>query len=98
MKSTKVPIGISQRSKFPAAAFQLHIGDLLVAYTDGITEVENPDREMFGLPRLEHLLRSSCGGTAQKIIDRILEDVSAFADGQRQRDDITLVVMRVQPG
>jgi sigma-B regulation protein RsbU (phosphoserine phosphatase) len=98
LKSTDVPIGILQRSKFPAAAFQLHIGDLLVAYTDGVTEVENRDREMYGLPRLERLLRTSCVVSAQQIIDCILEDVSAFADGQRQRDDITLVVMRLQPG
>jgi serine phosphatase RsbU (regulator of sigma subunit) len=59
LKSTDVPIGISQRSKFPAAAFQLHIDDLLIAYTDGVTEVENRDREQYGLPRLERLLRSS---------------------------------------
>lgn len=98
LKSTDVPIGISQRSKFPAVAFQLHIDDLLVAYTDGITEVESPDREMYGLPKLERLLRSLNGATAEQVIDRILEDVSAFAEGQPQRDDITLVVMRVQPG
>lgn len=98
LKSTDVPVGISQRSKFPAAAFQLHIDDLVVAYTDGITEVENRAREMYGIPRLERLLRSSSGAPAEKVIDLILEEVSAFADGQPQRDDITLVVMRVQPG
>jgi serine phosphatase RsbU (regulator of sigma subunit)/DNA-binding transcriptional regulator YhcF (GntR family) len=98
LKSTDVPLGISQRSKFPTAAFQLHIDDLLVAYTDGITEVENRDREMYGLERLERLLRSSSGATAEQIIERILDEISAYADGQPQRDDITLVVMRVQPG
>jgi phosphoserine phosphatase RsbU/P len=98
LKSTDVPIGISPRSQFPAVAFQLHIDDLLVAYTDGITEMENRDGEMYGLPRLERLLISSAGATAEQVIDGILEDVSSFADGQPQRDDITLVAIRVQPG
>jgi serine phosphatase RsbU (regulator of sigma subunit) len=98
LKATDVPIGISQASKFPAASFQLHIDDLLVAFTDGITEVENRDREMFGLSRLEPLLMSLSRATAQQVIDRILEEVTVFADSQPQRDDITLFVMRVQPG
>ena len=98
LEATDVPIGISPYSEFPAVAFQLHIDDLLVAYTDGITEMEHRDGEMYGLPRLERLLISSAGATAEQIIDGILEDVSAFADGQPQRDDITLVVIRVQPG
>lgn len=98
LKSTDVPIGISVQSKFPAAAFQLHIGDLLVAYTDGITEVENRDRELWGIDRLEDLLRSSKDATAEQVIERILDEVSTFADGQSQRDDMTLLAMRVQPG
>jgi len=98
LKSTDVPIGISAKSKFPAAAFQLHVGDLLVAYTDGITEVENRDQELWGMQRLESLLRSSNDASAEQIIERILDEVSTFADGQSQRDDITLLAMRVQPG
>jgi sigma-B regulation protein RsbU (phosphoserine phosphatase) len=88
---TGVPIGISQNSKFPTAAFQLRRSDILVAYTDGIMELQNPGGEMYGLPRLERLLVSSDGGTAQQIIERILNEVSDFAQGQSQRDDITLI-------
>ena len=98
LRSTDVPIGISAESKFPAAAFQLHIGDLFVAYTDGITEMENRDLELWGMQRLENLLRSSVHATADQIIERILDEVSTFANGQSQRDDITLLAMRVQPG
>jgi serine phosphatase RsbU (regulator of sigma subunit) len=98
LKATDVPIGILRGSKFPTATFQLQIDDLLVAFTDGITEVENRDCEMYGLSRLEPLLRSLSRTTSQQAIDRILEEVSTFADGQPQRDDITLFVMRVQPG
>lgn len=98
LPSTDVPVGIAGDAKFPAAAFQLHIDDVFVAYTDGITEVENRDGELWGDHRLELLLRSSSFGTSVEIIDRILGEVSAFANGRPQRDDATLVVMRVQPG
>jgi serine phosphatase RsbU (regulator of sigma subunit) len=98
LKSTDVPIGISTQTKFPTAAFQLHIDDLFVAYTDGITEAENREQELWGMHRLENLLRSSSDATAEQIIERILDEVSTFADGQSQRDDITLMAMRVQPG
>ena len=98
LKSTDIPIGVSNDSKFPAAAFQLQVGDLLVAYTDGVTEMENRSGEFWGLQQLERLLCSSADAPVIQVIDRILDELSAFADGQPQRDDITLVVMRVQPG
>jgi phosphoserine phosphatase RsbU/P len=71
---------------------------VLVAYTDGITEAENRQGELWGQQGLENLLRSCSRGAPEEIIERILDDVSSFADGQKQRDDITLVVMTVQEG
>ncbi len=100
LQSTEIPVGISPDSEFPATTFQLEIGDVLVAYTDGITEAENGEGELWGMQRLENLLRSrSClGATPERIIECILDEVSAFAKGQRQRDDVTLIVMNVQEG
>jgi len=74
------------------------IGDILVAYTDGITEAANPAGEQWGLERLERLLRSCGGMTSGEIVTRVLEVVSGFAEGESQRDDVTLVVMNVQEG
>jgi serine phosphatase RsbU (regulator of sigma subunit) len=98
LKSEGIPLGISADSEFPCTTFQFETGDVLVAYTDGITEAENRDGELWGQQRLENLLHSSSGGTSERIIECILNEVSAFANGQRQRDDVTIVVMRVQPG
>jgi len=98
LRSEGVPVGISATSEFPCTAFQLEMGDALVAYTDGITEVENNDGEAWGRLRLEDLLRSCSVATSEQIIESILDEVSAFANGQRQRDDATLVVMKVQEG
>jgi len=78
--------------------FQLEIDDVLVAYTDGITEVENRDGELWGERGLKKLLASCSHHSPDQIIKCILDEVSTFADRLPQRDDMTLVVMQVQPG
>lgn len=93
-----MPVGISADARFEATKFQLMIGDVLVAYTDGITEAANRSGEMWGLEELESLLRSCAGMTSAEIVTRILAEVSDFANGEPQRDDVTLVVMSVQEG
>lgn len=98
LRSGGVPVGISANSEFPCTAFQFEIDDVLVACTDGITEAENGEGEFWGRQRLEDLLHSCCVATSERIIECILEEVSVFANGQRQRDDATLVVMKVQKG
>jgi sigma-B regulation protein RsbU (phosphoserine phosphatase) len=65
-------------------------------YTDGITEAENPEQELWGHERLETLLRTCRGYTPAQIIKRILDEVTAFANGASQRDDVTLMVVRVK--
>ncbi len=98
LKSGGQPIGISPDSELATTIFQFEIGDVLVAYTDGITEAENPRSDQWGEQRLEKLLRSCSQESPERIINGILDEVSAFADGQPQRDDATLVVMSVQEG
>ena len=93
-----MPVGIFAEARFETSRFQLMIGDILVAYTDGITEAANPAGEQWGLERLERLLRSSAGMTSGEIVTRVLEADSDFAEGEPQRDDVTLVVMNEQEG
>ena len=98
LQSEAMPVGISADAQFVTTTFQFEIDDVLIAYTDGITEAENPVGEFWGQQNLESLLRSCSRASPEKIIKSILDAVSAFASGQRQRDDVTLVVMRVQEG
>ena len=93
-----MPVGISGDSRFTTKTFQLEIGDVLVAYTDGITDVENRHGELWGQQGLEALLRSCSQGTPEQIIKCILDELSTYADRLPQRDDMTLVVMQVQEG
>ena len=93
-----VPVGIFSDAQFTTATFQLQIGDVLIGYTDGITEVENHQGEFLGEEAFEKLLSSCGGGQPKEIMERILAGVAGFAGGQRQRDDMTLVVMKVEEG
>ena len=93
-----IPVGISPDPQFASSSLQFEIDDVLVAYTDGITEAENRQHEFWGQQRLEALLKSCSRKSPKEIINAIVEQVSAFANGQPQRDDETLLVMRVQGG
>ena len=98
LKSGGMPVGISADSQFASAAFLLEGDDLLVAYTDGITEMEDTHGEFWGERRLESYLRSRPCQTPEQVIQGILDQISTFANGRPQRDDMTIVVMAVQPG
>jgi serine phosphatase RsbU (regulator of sigma subunit) len=98
LDAASMPVGISTEPQFVSAAFHFEVDDILVAYTDGITEAPNRRGEQWGRRRLEKVLESCCREAPQQIIERILNEVSTFANGQPQQDDVTLVVMNVQEG
>jgi sigma-B regulation protein RsbU (phosphoserine phosphatase) len=98
LDSASMPVGISTEPQFVPAAFHFEVDDILVAYTDGITEAPNRRGEQWGRRRLEKVLESCCREAPQQIIERILNEVSTFVNGQPQHDDVTLVVMNVQEG
>ena len=98
LPTTGIPLGISADSQFASTTFQFEIDDVLVAYTDGITEAENRQQEPWGQQRLEALLKSCSRKDPKEIINVILEQVPTFASGQALHDDTTLLVMRVEAG
>jgi len=98
LHSTSIPVGIFADSQFASTTFQFEIDDVLIAYTDGITEAENRQHELWGEQSLEALLRSCSRKSPKEIINAILDQVSTFANGEPQRDDVTVLVMRVEAG
>jgi sigma-B regulation protein RsbU (phosphoserine phosphatase) len=76
---------------------ELAPGDVLVLYTDGVTEARQTGNEMFGLERLQAVVASHAGRSAQEIQAAIVEAVYAFEDGIPQSDDLTLIVIRRLP-
>lgn len=93
-----IPVGIAPNSQFASRTFQLETNDVVVAYTDGITEAQNLDGDFCGQQKREELLLASRHKAPQQIIEDILNKLTEFVNGHPQRDDMTLVVMRVQGG
>jgi serine phosphatase RsbU (regulator of sigma subunit) len=96
LETEGTPVGALENAEYSTAAIRLEFGDVLIAYTDGITEAENPQGEFWGQQRLEELLRSCHDRTAKEIIRCVLDEVAHFSKGHPQRDDVTLLVVRVK--
>lgn len=73
---------------------QLQEGDILVLYTDGLTDAINPVGEVFREERLWEVIESNPGVNAQEMLDRIMEAVVEFSRNTPLADDLTLVVLR----
>jgi len=69
-------------------------GDMLVLYTDGIIEAENPSGEQFGTGRLGDVILASGDALAPDVVSGVFQAVDGFAEGCRQRDDMTVVAVR----
>jgi serine phosphatase RsbU (regulator of sigma subunit)/transposase len=73
---------------------RLKQGDLLLVYTDGITEAMNPRREQFGEKRLIAFIRENRNLTCQEFMDKLSEALAVFTEDYPQNDDITCVVIK----
>lgn len=78
-----------------SSSVELDQGDLVLFYTDGITEAHSVEQELFGEKRLVEFLRKEGGGSAEQITDRLLATTHQFAKGAVQHDDITVMVLRL---
>jgi sigma-B regulation protein RsbU (phosphoserine phosphatase) len=71
-------------------------GDLIVLYTDGITEAMNVEGECFGDARLASLIGQHADLSADELRERILREIDSFTESALQQDDMTMVVLRVE--
>jgi sigma-B regulation protein RsbU (phosphoserine phosphatase) len=89
------PVGLFRPARYQQAEVQLEPGDLLLFYTDGISEAENPTEEEWGEAALIAAARACREQAAMEMITRIMAAADTFAAGAPQHDDMTLVVARV---
>jgi sigma-B regulation protein RsbU (phosphoserine phosphatase) len=87
-------IGLIPECAYQQAELALAAGDLLVIFTDGISEAMNSALEEWGEERLIATVRSTQGCDASDIITRIMQAADQFAAGAPQHDDMTLIVLR----
>jgi len=90
---TGMVLGVEKDVKWEQASAQLAPGDVLVLYTDGITDAEDERGEFFGQDRLLEAVQASQGSSAQDIQDSLLTAVHNFVGNTVQFDDIALMVV-----
>ncbi|HBB30480.1 MAG TPA: transmembrane sensor domain protein [Cyanobacteria bacterium UBA9273] len=90
------PIGLEEEIADFVADHQveLNVGDVVVLYTDGITEAEDLNNEQYGLERLCEAIRDNCQQSAAQIRQAVIDDVRLHIGEQKVFDDITLVVLK----
>ena len=88
-------LGVKKEVFFEEKRIQLQSGDLVLLYTDGITEAENDAGELFGSARLCDILRAMHAFRPGEIIDAVRLKVAQFTGSNTMVDDVTMVVMKV---
>lgn len=89
-------LGIKRDVAFEEQQVRLEVGDVLLLYTDGVTEAEGPDGTFFGEERLCAVLGEHQALSPKEIIDSVLHQVRMFTGVRNFNDDVSLVVMRVE--
>jgi serine phosphatase RsbU (regulator of sigma subunit) len=94
LASGGLPLGIMADAEFHEGKTQLHPGDVLVIYSDGVSEAVNPTGEEFGPTRLYEVVARNLDASASGIRDRIESALTKFCQGTPAADDITLVIVK----
>jgi serine phosphatase RsbU (regulator of sigma subunit) len=69
-------------------------GDVLVCYSDGVTDATSKSGEMYGLERLETIVSQHGHRPAEELLETIEADIDDFRDGTEQPDDLTLLITK----
>jgi PAS domain S-box-containing protein len=91
---TGIALGVAEHQPYHTGKVAIAPDDVLLLYTDGVTEAVDPRTEMFGEERLKELLRLHAGLPPGALLDRILAEVQDFGKGVPQFDDITLMAIK----
>jgi serine phosphatase RsbU (regulator of sigma subunit) len=93
--STGLPVGMLAGHGYGEREVQLSAGDLLFFYTDGCVEMENEAGDMFGADRLESLVSQSARASADELLQKVEQAISAFRGQRDLFDDATMMVVKV---
>src|SRR5882724_4321977 len=94
LNSSCAPIGISPENPCELASADLTVGDVLVFYTDGVTEAENQLGEELGTERLSAVVQRGSSSSAEALMTDIFDTVANFCSGIGFNDDVTVLVVK----
>lgn len=96
LASGGLPLGIKADAEYREGRTTMQHGDVLVIYSDGVTEAADPKGEEFGPTRLYEVVSRNVEASAAGIRDRIESALTKFSQGTQAADDITLVIVKRQ--
>jgi sigma-B regulation protein RsbU (phosphoserine phosphatase) len=95
LRPTGPAIGLSEGFIVRREDIRLEPGDILLLYTDGITEAANGQGALWGEDNLADIIRQNPDATAERLIQKILTALKAHTNGSPLADDVTLMISRV---
>lgn len=96
LKPTGAAIGLVEETDFGTVTVTISPGDLLLLYTDGISEALNPHGEEFGAEKLARLVQDASALPAQRLVQELRARLQLFSEGQPLRDDTTIVALKIK--
>lgn len=97
-ESGGLPLGVMPGTEYEEYSFgPLRAGQVIVVGTDGVWEMPNPAGEQFGKDRLREIIRANASGPASGVSKAVLDALTVFRETAPPADDVTFVVVKVQP-
>lgn len=90
-------LGVMEPIELEERRVRLLPGDRLVLYTDGVTDLNDPEGRFYGAPRLQDVVCASAAGDPQHIVQALVDSLFAFRGPAIQFDDIAIMALQVQP-
>lgn len=97
LQGENLPLGIIQDEVYQQIAHGFEPGDIFVFYSDGITEARNAEGEFYGEYRLYDCVRKATNRSAEGLVNAIRQSVVSFCGRELFQDDLTCVVVRIEP-
>ena len=94
LKEHGIALGVIPNISLRDQEISVEPGDVLLLYTDGVTEAMNANEEEFGAERLASIVAASGHLSTDKLVDEILEQVAEFTGGGPNSDDLTIVAIK----
>jgi len=91
-----VAIGFLENYEYQMGKIKLEPGDVLLYYTDGLTEAENSRNSLYGIERLKQIVKSTSHLNSNGIKEEILNSINNFVEDKEQVDDMTFVVLKIE--
>jgi len=92
----RFPLGIIEDCDYQDTTVDLHSGDIVVFYTDGIVEAMNENDELYGFDRFMEIVKIHKDLDATAFLGKLMTDVTSFVGEREQHDDLTIVIAKVE--